>query len=103
MNRPHPMARGERLGWEQHLSASPGRTTPAVVADDPIWRTGANEEAGPGDLVALSLVYHADAVGRIIGRAGDDLVECELIRGRRVTVGKKVQVAADQLLVRVYE
>jgi len=93
VNRPRTMAEG---GDGQHAPA------PAVVSDRPIWRIRANEEVGPGDLVALSLAYHADAVGRIIGRAGDDLVECELIRGRRVTVGRRVEVAADQLLVRVH-
>lgn len=66
------------------------------------WTTRADESVGIGDLVALSVLKHADAVGRIVAEADDDRIQCVLIRGGNAKPGMFVKVEADQLLVRVY-
>lgn len=65
------------------------------------WATRADELVGVGDLVALSVLAHTDAVGRIVGGADDGRIECFLIRGSNAKTGTVVHVDADQLLVRV--
>lgn len=67
-----------------------------------IWITRANELVGHGDLVALSVLKHADAVGRIVAQRDSGLIQCVLVRGNRVKPGEFVEVGEDQLLVRVY-
>lgn len=66
------------------------------------WQTRANESVGIGDLVALSVLKHADAVGRIVAEADDGRIQCLLIRGGNNARDKTVKVDADQLLVRVW-
>lgn len=68
----------------------------------PGWITRGKERVGIGDLVALSMLKHSDAVGRILGPVGEGLVLCELIRGGNKAAGKTVVVEPDQLLVRVW-
>ena len=67
------------------------------------WATRANETVQVGDLVALSVLKHADAVGRIVAEADDDKVECELVRGGNHASGTFITVERDQLLVKVHE
>jgi hypothetical protein len=67
-----------------------------------IWTTRANETVRIGDLVALSVLRHADAVGRIVAEADRGRIQCELVRGGNHARGKLVHVEPDQLLVKVY-
>lgn len=66
------------------------------------WTTRANEEVTCGQLVALSVLRHADAVGLILGAAEGGLIRCELWRGRNIKPGAVVVVEEGQLLTRVY-
>ena len=65
------------------------------------WTTRADELVGVGDLVALSVLAHPDAVGRIVGAADDGKVQCLLVRGSNAKAGTVVRLDTDQLLVRV--
>jgi hypothetical protein len=67
-----------------------------------MWTTRAHELVGPGDLVALSVLMHADAVGRIVAQHDSGLIQCVLVRGGNVKPGEFIDVEEDQLLVRVY-
>lgn len=67
-----------------------------------IWTTRANEQVGPGDLVALSVLKRADAVGRIVTGVDEGKIQCVLVRGSNCRAGDVVTVDADQLLVRVF-
>lgn len=67
-----------------------------------MWTTRANEVVGIGDLVALSVLRHSDAVGRIVAQADSGHIQCILIRGGNCQPGHVVHVEEDQLLVRVY-
>lgn len=66
------------------------------------WTTRANEVVGIGDLVALSVLKHSDAVGRIVAEADDGRIQCVLIRGGNCQPGFFVTVDEDQFLIRVY-
>lgn len=66
-----------------------------------IWTTRANEMVSLGDLVALSVLDHADAVGRIVAQRDSGLIQCVLVRGSSVKPGEFVEVEEDQLLIRV--
>lgn len=65
------------------------------------WTTQANEYVGVGDLVALWVAGHRDAVGRIVAEASNGLIECVLERGGYAKPGLRMTVAEDQLLIRV--
>ncbi|HCT77230.1 MAG TPA: hypothetical protein DGG94_07450 [Micromonosporaceae bacterium] len=67
-----------------------------------IWTTRANEIVSLGDLVALSVLDHADAVGRIVAQRDGGLIQCVLVRGSSVKPGEFIEVEEDQLLVRVF-
>ena len=67
-----------------------------------VWTTRANESVGPGDLVALSVLAHADAVGRIVAAGAANLIQCVVVRGGYAKPGAVIDVEEDQLLVRVY-
>lgn len=67
-----------------------------------IWETRAQELVGIGDMVALSVLAHSDAVGRIVAEAADKKIQCVLVRGSNCKPGDFVTVDAEQLLVRVY-
>lgn len=67
-----------------------------------VWTTRANELVSFGDLVALSVLAHADAVGRIVAEADEGKIQCVLVRGGNATPGSFVTVEEDQLLVRVF-
>jgi hypothetical protein len=67
-----------------------------------VWTARANEPVGPGDLVALSVLAHADAVGRIVSAGGLNLIQCVVVRGGSAKPGSVIEVEEDQLLVRVY-
>lgn len=65
-----------------------------------LWTTRSAELVGIGDTVALSVLEHADAIGRIVAKTDDDQIQCLLVchtnkPGAFVTVGE------DQLLLRV--
>jgi hypothetical protein len=65
-----------------------------------LWTTRSAELVGIGDTVALSMLGHADAIGRIVAKTEDDLIQCLLVchscRG-----GAFVNVEEDQLLLRI--
>jgi hypothetical protein len=67
-----------------------------------VWTTRADEQVGFGDLVALSVLKHADAVGRIVAEADEGKIRCVLVRGSNCQPGDVVTVDADQLLVKVF-
>ena len=65
------------------------------------WTTRANEKVGVGDMVALSVLRYADAVGRIVAEADHGHIQCVLVRGHGKP-GTFLRVEEDQLLVKVY-
>ena len=67
-----------------------------------IWTTQFDELVGIGDDVALSLLEHSDAVGRIVAKAEDGQIQCLLVQCHSCPPGRMVTVSEDQLLVRVY-
>ena len=67
-----------------------------------VWTTRAHETVGIGDLVALSVLAHADAVGRIIAEADHGQIHCVLVRGNGKP-GTHLHIDPDQLLVKVYQ
>lgn len=66
------------------------------------WTTRAHESVGCGDLVAISLLAHSDAVGCIVSEADDGQIRCALVRGANAEPGTIVTVEEEQLLVRVH-
>jgi hypothetical protein len=44
-----------------------------------IWTTRSRELVGIGDTVALSVLGHADAIGRIVAKTDDDQIQCLLV------------------------
>lgn len=66
------------------------------------WTTRADEQVGIGDLVALSLLAHSDAVGHIVAEADEGRVRCVLVRGSKVKPGTVITVEEEQLLVHVH-
>ena len=65
-----------------------------------LWTTRSEELVGIGDTVALSVLGHADAVGRIVAKTAEDQIRCLLVchTYRPNTI---VNVDEDQLLLRV--
>ncbi len=63
------------------------------------WVTRSAELVGVGDMVALSVLGHADAVGRIVGEAEDGQVRCALTC--HGCMPGQVVVGEDQLLLRM--
>jgi len=65
-----------------------------------LWTTRAAELVGIGDTVALSVLGHADAIGRIVAETADDKIQCLLVchTDRPNTF---VNVDEDQLLLRI--
>ena len=65
-----------------------------------VWTTRSDELVGIGDTVALSVLGHADAIGRIVAKTADDKIQCLLVchTGRPNTI---INVYEDQLLLRV--
>ncbi|WP_020519396.1 hypothetical protein [Catelliglobosispora koreensis] len=66
------------------------------------WTTRADEQVSFGDLVALSVLAHSDAVGRIVAEGDNGKIQCVLVRGGTTKAGDFVTVEEEQLLVRVY-
>lgn len=66
------------------------------------WITWAKEAVQVGDLVALSVLKHSDAVGRIVGETDHGRIQCVLIRGGNGKPGDTIIVEPGQLLVKVY-
>ena len=64
-----------------------------------LWTTRARELVGIGDTVALSVLGHADAIGRIVAKTADDRIQCLLVCHQRQP-GSFVTVDEDQLLLR---
>lgn len=67
-----------------------------------IWTTRADELVSFGDLVALGVLAHANAVGRIVAETQNGKIKCVLVRGGSADPGTFLTVEEDQLLVRVY-
>ncbi len=67
-----------------------------------VWTTRADELVGFGDLVALGVLRHADAVGRIVAETDRGLIQCLILRGNHLTPGEFIEVEEDQLLIRVF-
>jgi hypothetical protein len=65
-----------------------------------LWTTRSAELVGVGDTVALSVLEHADAIGRIIARTGGGRIRCLLVC-HSCRPGKFVIVDEDQLLLRL--
>jgi hypothetical protein len=66
-----------------------------------IWRTQQGEIVTYGDAVALGIVEHADAVGRIVAQAADGRIQCILVHCNGCQPGVLVTVTEEQLLVRM--
>ena len=62
-----------------------------------LWTTRSAELVGIGDTVALSVLEHADAIGRIVARTDDDRIQCLLVGHN----DRFVNVDEDQLLLRL--
>lgn len=67
-----------------------------------VWTCRSDELVGIGDTVALSLLNHSDAIGRIVAQTDDDRIKC-LLAGCHPSCspGDFVTVDEDQLLLRV--
>lgn len=65
-----------------------------------IWTTRSRELVGIGDTVALSVLGHADAIGRIVARTEDDQIQCLLVC-HTCRPNTFIKVDEDQLLLRV--
>ncbi|HEX6684548.1 MAG TPA: hypothetical protein VF062_17220 [Candidatus Limnocylindrales bacterium] len=65
-----------------------------------VWTTRSAELVGIGDTVALSLLGHADAIGRIVARTDDDQIQCLLVC-HSCKPDSFVTVEEDQLLLRI--
>jgi len=65
-----------------------------------LWTTRSAELVGIGDTVALSVLGHADAIGRIVARTDDDLIQCLLVC-HSTEPSAFVVVEEDQLLLRI--
>jgi hypothetical protein len=66
-----------------------------------LWTTRSAELVGIGDTVALSVLGHADAVGRIVAKTDDEQIQCLLVC-HTVRPNTFVNVDENQLLLRVY-
>jgi hypothetical protein len=66
-----------------------------------VWTTRADELVGIGDMVALGLLEHSDAVGRIVTETDDGQIRCMLVRCNSCEPGSLVTVDEEQLLLRV--
>jgi len=66
-----------------------------------VWTTRSSELVGIGDTVALSVLGHADAIGRLVAKADDDRIQCLLVC-HTCRPGTFVKVDEDQLLLRVH-
>jgi hypothetical protein len=62
-----------------------------------LWTTRSAELVGIGDTVALSVLEHADAIGRIVARTDDGRIQCLLVCHDH----KFINVDEDQLLLRI--
>ena len=67
-----------------------------------VWTCRSDELVGIGDTVALSVLEHSDAIGRIVAQTEDDQIQCLLV-GCHASCqpGGFVTVGEDQLLLRV--
>jgi hypothetical protein len=65
-----------------------------------IWTTRSRELVGIGDTVALSVLWHADAVGRIVAKLDDGNIQCLLVCPTCLP-NTFVAVTEDQLLLRL--
>lgn len=65
-----------------------------------LWTTRSEELVGVGDTVALSVLGHADAIGRIVAETADGRIQCQLVC-HTCRPGTFVKVDEDQLLLRV--
>ena len=67
-----------------------------------VWTCRSEELVGIGDTVALSLLKHSDAIGRIVAKTDDDQIQCLLV-GCHASCqpGGFVTVEESQLLLRV--
>lgn len=63
--------------------------------------TQAGEQVGWGDLVALDVLLHPDAIGCIVGGDESGDIQCVLVRCGHCKPGRVVTVAKDQILLRV--
>ena len=93
---PSPLASGPAPRLERPIAYRSG----AVAMS--IWTTRAKELVSCGDLVAISILAHADAVGRIVAETDGGQIQCLLVRGSHTKPGEFVTVDEDQLLVRVF-
>jgi hypothetical protein len=74
-------------------------TPAAATLGDRKWTTRSGEIVRCGDLVALSLLEHPDAIGQVQGEAGDGQVSCMLVHCKSCRPGRLVAVQEDQLLL----
>lgn len=65
-----------------------------------LWTTRFAEPVGIGDTVALSVLGHADAIGRIVARTADSRIQCLLVCHAN-RPDRFVTVDEDQLLLRL--
>jgi len=65
-----------------------------------LWTTRSAELVGIGDTVALSVLGHADAIGRIVAKTDDNRIQCLLVCHTN-RPGTFITVDEDQLLLRV--
>lgn len=77
---------------------STGRDRPLTMM---IWRTQQDEIVTYGDTVALGVVEHADAVGRIVAQTPDGRIRCILVHCNGCQPGALVTVREEQLLARM--
>ncbi len=63
------------------------------------WVTRCGDRVGVGDTVALSVLTHADAIGRIVGAGEGGQVRCALVCHGCMPC--QVAVDEDQLLLRM--
>lgn len=67
-----------------------------------VWTCRSDELVGIGDTVALSLLQHLDAIGRIVAQTNDGQIQCLLVGCHpSCCPGDFVTVEEDQLLLRV--
>jgi len=68
-----------------------------------VWTCRSDELVGIGDTVALSLLAHSDAIGRIVAQTDDGQIQCLLVGCHgSCCPGGFVTVEEDQLLLRLY-
>jgi hypothetical protein len=64
-----------------------------------VWTTASGETVTVGDQVALRLLEHPDAIGRIMAETPDGRIECVLVQCGSCPAGGRVSVEEDQLLL----